>query len=177
MPASSPLMGMVFATMQARIGPLKTAPSGENAITQAVGGRKLPSLFVQVAGSDCQTTERRNGQSMELESQGLEGEGRRGQRILRLAIIFGIAAAEGLIRAVMLVLAINGMGVQGQAARVALPEDRIPREPDRRMSGPSLLNLEGAVNIEVTAISRNEEDPAQTAAANVLEAIRQKRRA
>ena len=91
--------------------------------------------------------------------------------------MFGIAAAEGLIRAVMLVLAINGMGVQGQAVRVAGPEDRIPREPGRRMSGPSMLSVEGAVSIEVTPTSRNEEDLAQTAAADLPKAIRQKRRA
>ena len=112
---------------------------------------------------------------MELESQLLESESPRGQRILRLAIMFAIAAAEGLIRAVMLLLAINGMGVQGQTFRIAQPEDRIPSERDGRMSDISVLNLDGAADIEVTATPRDEQDLCQTMPAGVL--IREKRRA
>ena len=93
---------------------------------------------------------------MELKTPDLEIESRRGQTILRLAIMVGIAASEGLIRAVRFVLAMNGMEVQGRTVRVDRPEDRVPREPGRRMSGLSALNLESALKIEAAATSREE---------------------
>src|SRR4026207_1677778 len=87
-------------------------------------------------GVDCAeaaASVRKNGLSMKFRSPGLELESATRQRILRVAITIGMGAAQGLISAVMLVLAMSCMAVQGHAVLVSRQEDCAPAG---RTAGP-----------------------------------------
>ena len=108
---------------------------------------------------------------MEFQSPGLDWVSTTRQKILRLVITVGMAAAAGLIRVVALVLAMSGMEVHGQQVSAVRPEDRAPHELYRRIPDVLDLTLDDQANNEGT--DKEEEDLSQATGGRVLKAIRQ----
>ena len=83
---------------------------------------------------------------MEFACPDLERESSTKQKIRRVAIAVAMGTAQGLISALMLWLAMNGMGLHGQVVQVDGQEARAPYRHDEETPGPRELNLEGPVN-------------------------------
>jgi hypothetical protein len=86
---------------------------------------------------------------MEFQCPDLERESSTKQKIRRVAMTVAMGTAQGLISALMLWLAMSGMGVHGHVVQVGGQEARAPYRHDEETPGPPELNLEGPVNIGV----------------------------
>ena len=108
---------------------------------------------------------------MEFQSPGLDWVSTTRQKILRLVITVGMAAAAGLIRVVALVLAMSGMEVHGQQVSAVRPEDRAPHELYKRIPDVLDVTLDDQANNEGT--DKEEESLSKATGGRVLKAIRQ----
>jgi hypothetical protein len=102
---------------------------------------------------------------MKFQHSGFEHESRPSERALRVVIMVGMWGAQWLIGAVMLLLAMSGMGVNAQVVLVGGHQDLIPRQPrqqDEWAPDPSELNRDGLMKmVDVNAAFKNEQGHSQ----------------
>ena len=91
---------------------------------------------------------------------------------MRVVIAAGMGVAQGLISALMLVLAMSGVGVQSHVVLIGRQGDRVPRQEDERTPCSPELVLEGVINtVEVTALLEKEEELSEPDVRCVFKAI------
>ena len=92
---------------------------------------------------------------------------------MRVAIAAGMGVAQGLISALMLLLAVSGVGVQSHAVLIGRQGDWVPQEDERTPCSPELV-LDGVINtVEVTAVLEKEEELSEPDLRCVFKAIGQ----